>query len=146
MQRDNELRDLIAENERLRGVLTDMHGFAIEQIKGTATDMEAAGVRAIKAAVDNINTQLVQPLMAERDAAVAALADRDQELADLRAKIADVRSELLHECDGFAPPDSSFEIGHPEISPTFWVRVRAIHDRMAALASSGSAPTGQEER
>jgi chromosome segregation ATPase len=135
MQRDNELRDLAAENERLRGVLTDMHGFAIEQIKGTATDMEAAGVRAIKAAVDNINTQLVQPLMAERDAAVAALADRDRELAELRAKIAALADEVDRYTSNVTQLPNPSRLSGEKI-------VR----RLDAIAASGSAPTGQEER
>jgi hypothetical protein len=124
MQRENELRDLAAENERLRGVLTDMHGFAIEQIKGTATDMEAAGIRAIKAAVDNINTQLVQPLIAERDAAVAAL-------AEMRARI-----------EALCEPSPS-ERRARAINGLLFPKLVRADDVLAALAAT---PTGQEER
>jgi hypothetical protein len=59
----------------------------------------------------------------------AALADRDRELAELRAKIAEVRAAFGWRLRPDAP-------GLP-----IWQQ-RAV----AALASSGSAPTGQEER
>ena len=65
-------------------------------------------------------------------------ADLAAELRSVREELAAARAlckELQYECDNFAPPDSSFETGYPEISPEFWTRVRNIHDRLFAAVT-----------
>ena len=45
---------------------------------------------------------------------------------------AGLKSELLELLDNYAPPDSSFETGYPEIPVEFWTGVRSIYDRRVA--------------
>jgi hypothetical protein len=71
-------------------------------------------------------------LLDENDRLTAALADRDRELAELRAKIAEIHLHV---------PDS-----HPFRGSCAECEVVWPCPTVAALASSGSAPTGQEER
>jgi hypothetical protein len=71
------------------------------------------------------------PLDAER--IQSEWVSRGEELAELRAKIA----EQVKRFDGISVTDNA---------NYFRVLARDIADQLAALASSGSAPTGQEER
>jgi hypothetical protein len=100
---------------------------AIDLSRATAmTPAEALGL--LKAASG------IATVEAERDAAMAALADRDRELAELRAKIAEIQRLV----DDSGPRRMS------DGEMSYFVLSR--EDVKAALASSGSAPTGQEER
>jgi hypothetical protein len=83
---------------------------------------------------DQLREELA-PLLAERDAARAALADRDRELAELRAKIA---AEIFD-----AVSDRLLIAGTDHL--TRMICLGAIKGVVARdAASSGSAPTGQE--
>jgi hypothetical protein len=70
----------------------------------------------------------------------AALAERDRELAELRATIADLADRINN--------TTSFDDGG-EYALVPFEDLAVIHDvteKLDSLASSGSAPTGQEER
>jgi hypothetical protein len=55
----------------------------------------------------------------------------------MAANLVELQQELQTECDNFAPPDSSFSTGFPEIPVVFWERVRELSDRMRELLDRG---------
>jgi hypothetical protein len=77
----------------------------------------------------------------------AALADRDRELAELRATIAEVE-HLVRDAPYFraeTPPALAATLTGHTVGGCECPRCVVIRAGLAALASSGSAPTGQEE-
>lgn len=62
-----------------------------------------------------------------------ALALRDWLIAEFpvidEKGTAGLRAEMLSILDNFAPPDSSFDSGFPEIPVDFWIQMRSLFDR-----------------
>jgi hypothetical protein len=98
-------------------------------------------------AVDGVGVAWIR-VMDASEIASAALADRDRELAELRAKIAEVE-HLVRDAPYFraeTPPALAATLTGHTVGGCECPRCVAIRAGLAALASSGSAPTGQEER